>query len=1066
MPTALVFASTFFFTARGAQMQRTPLGMLRSLMNQLFDRDPTVRPQIREKYDRRCKQFGYGKRQWEWPQVMLEELLASAILASANQQHVMVFVDALDEAGAKSAQQLAEYFHRLVDHAEKMKLCIQVCISCRHYPIMESGQAIEIKVEDHNQQDIATYVQDKLVKTEAKDNASQKMREMLVEQLTQQANGVFQWVHIMIPLIERKVREGESFDDICCWLREVPADLEDVYTYILNDVIEKRNREQSFVFFQWVCLAERPLTVTEMRYALVAMNVREPLSPKKWERISGFIKSNEKMLSRIKALSGGLAEVVPSGDKNETVQVVHQSVNDFLRKKGLQALCHNIGMSMSSMNENTILSHCQATLYRSCLVYLATVHILAGTSGLKGTKEGLIQEYSLIHYATTNLFIHAEKAAEIRSDVLQDEKEILQRVLSFWVGSYQKLDEYNGLCPPRGTTLLHMAAAANLKDLIEPVVSDIQDVAIRNTDGDTALHLAARGGHVTAGKILRRKGADQEAKSHNGKTPLYEAASGGYTYFVKWLLEEGVNVEIGGSRGALQAASLGGYEGLVGILLQAGADVNAQDGQYGNALQAAAWRGSPETVQILLEAGADVNAQGGEYGNALQAAAYRESSEIVQMLLNAGADVNVQGGQYDNALQAAAYGESSETVQMLLNAGADVNVQGGQYGNALQAAAYGESSETVQMLLNAGADVNVQGGQYGNALQAAAHDGRPEKVQILLEAGADVNAQGGEYGNALQAAAYRESSETVQILLGAGADVNAQGGEYGNALQAAAYRESSETVQILLGAGADVNAQGGEYGNALQAAACDGSPEKVQILLEAGADVNARGGEYGSSLLAAIHEGYADEVQILLRAGADSLLKDKLGRTPLHIAASKNMLHIFRLFPQLASALNNYSDFLQTPLHLAVCHGHIRFAIALLNSGADPSLPDGYGRHIMDLASDHETLLQEIHCNHCSDLVLTPPDTQEVTVHRSVLKLIEAFPYSKSKSSWLILQQLGRYFLFLGQFNNARYLFQLHLRQGVSSKTDICQISCNMCNRIITGTRFKTPNSPGYFQSD
>lgn len=59
--------------------------------------------------------------------------------------------------------------------------------------------------------------------------------------------------------------------------------------------------------------------MTEMRYALVAMNVWEPLSPKKWERISGFIKSNEKMLLRIKALSGGLAEVVLSGDNNKTV---------------------------------------------------------------------------------------------------------------------------------------------------------------------------------------------------------------------------------------------------------------------------------------------------------------------------------------------------------------------------------------------------------------------------------------------------------------------------------------------------------------------------------------------------------------------------------------------------------------------------------------------------------------------------------------------------------------------------------------------------------------------------
>ncbi|KAJ9482639.1 hypothetical protein VN97_g10788, partial [Penicillium thymicola] len=295
--------------------------------------------------------------------------------------------------------------------------------------------------------------------------------------------------------------------------------------------------------------------------------------------------------------------------------------------------------------------------------------------------------------------------------------------------------------------------------------------------------------------------------------------------------------------------------------------------------------------------------------------------------------------------------------------------------------------------------------------------------------------------------------ETVQILLGAGADVNAQGGQYGNALQAAAWLGNAETVQILLGAGADVNAQGGHFGNALQAAASRGNAETVQILLGAGADVNAQGGRYGLPLLAAIHEGYVDQVQILLHAGAHSLLADELGRTPLHIAASKNKLHILRRFPQLLSALNKRSDFLQTPLHLAVCLGHIEFAIGLLNSGADPSLPDGYGKHVMDWASGHEALLQEIH-NHCPHLVFTPPDTQELSVHRSLYELIESHPYSKSKSSWPILQQLGRFFLFLGQFDNARYLFQLHLRQDASSKTDIWQISCNMCNQIITGTRF------------
>jgi hypothetical protein len=48
----------------------------------------------------------------------------------------------------------------------------------------------------------------------------------------------------------------------------------------------------------------------------------------------------------------------------------------------------------------------------------------------------------------------------------------------------------------------------------------------------------------------------------------------------------------------------------VKILLDANADI---------ALQAASVGGHERVVQMLLEAGTNVNAQGGEYGNALQA---------------------------------------------------------------------------------------------------------------------------------------------------------------------------------------------------------------------------------------------------------------------------------------------------------------------------------------------------------------------------------------------------------------------------------------------------------------
>ena len=58
---------------------------------------------------------------------------------------------------------------------------------------------------------------------------------------------------------------------------------------------------------------------------------------------------------------------------------------------------------------------------------------------------------------------------------------------------------------------------------------------------------------------------------------------------------------------------------------------------YGNILHAASCGGHNFIVQMLLEKGAEVNAQGGEYDNALQAASSRSYKKVVQMLLEKGA---------------------------------------------------------------------------------------------------------------------------------------------------------------------------------------------------------------------------------------------------------------------------------------------------------------------------------------------------------------------------------------------------------------------------------------------
>ncbi|CAG7916281.1 unnamed protein product [Penicillium olsonii] len=1233
----------FFFTARGTELQRTPLGMFRSLVNQLFIKDATTRQQIRETYRERREQFGYVEGDWSWPQAMLESLLEHVVLASSSQQLVTIFVDALDETGADSGIYLVNYFHRLLARADKRNATVRICISCRHYPILISVGAVEISVEEHNRQDIAIFVRDSLAQPEvdAIECPRDDMRRALISNLIDQANGVWQWARLIVPYTRQRLNEAQPFQIIYDWLREIPVDLEDMYQYILSHVIQDRNLKESLQLFQWLCLAERPLTLIELRYALASGNVGMSNTPKPMEQVSGFIDNNHRMKLRIKVLSAGLAEVVSSQDSNEIVQVVHKSVSDFLHKTGLAFLSDVLG-AISPLSEGGVVLQSQAILYRSCLTYLSIslysedllTHDDKKSENYGATRLRLSHAHPFLAYATLNVFIHARKAGDCRGSIMWNEEDILSQVESHWVSLHRLFHPWEPVYPPKGTALIHIAAAANLVDVIERLSSTNMELLIKDEDGNTALHIAARHGHITVGRILRRTLSPAECESTNlrGRTPLTEAASFGQLEFVEWLLRDGAQLKpkLGQSRSPIHEASLGGHRDIVKILLATGADVNtndhihgnalhaaircnltldssaivkmlldagvdcnaqngegqnalllaaslpqhynknnvmkmlinagadvnaqgregdtalqavaasfkvhsdsirllldaganvnmeggtfgtalqaavsgygdqsqsvrlllaaganvnAQGGEFGNALQSASYRPGSKVVRILLDAGAIVNAKGGLYGTALQAAAYHGSSEIVQMLLDSGADPNAQRGVYSTALQAAAYRGSNEIVRMLLDAGADVNTQGGKCDSALQAAAYEGNSDVVQTLLRAGADANAQGGGFGNSLQAAAFDGSSEIVHMLLKAGADPNIRGGLYGTPLQAAAYGNNSEITQILLDAGADSNVLGGHFGSSLEAAAYQENKDILQMLLTAGADPNAQGGLYGTSLQAAAFDGSSEIVHMLLDAGADVNAKGGAFGNAVQAAAYTGSSEIVQILIDAGADVIASsgiyvscfssavslgltdlvrilleaganiscvDELNQTPLHHAASANRVELLREFPVLLLPIDERSRLLQTPLHVALHRGHLEFAEALIEAGADPFIPDAYGKNALDWVVGNESLVNKIRILHPS-IVVTAEYIQYASIRRSIIQISETLIQSQLHFSWILFRELGRYLSLLGEIENARLLLQLNKPRGVFIPKRFEVLVCHQCENILDDVYF------------
>ena len=883
---------TFFLHRRGTDLQKTFKGLLRSLLYQIYRLYPLTRPKVLTAFEEK-KIFGEVGKAWDWQVSELQNLLSSAI--SSITWQMVIFVDALDEAG-EDARNIADYFHRLNDLAKQRSLPIRICMSCRHYPIVAARESLEIWVEKYNDNDIAAYVRNRL-RSGIEDKES---LENLEEDIINKAMGIFQWVCLVVPRVITWYIKGKSLKDIHTLLAKVPSDLKGVYQYIIEKTISHRSWAKSLHLMQWIYFAERPLSLTELRYALVAEKCSSAWP--RCEDVPDFVESDARMEKQITSLSGGLAEVkhnvsdvdtydsdasefatsesdtsesdIPESDTSDptmchsTVQFIHQSVNDYLLHGGLKllnALSEHIDSrdteQRSGVPTGQLVGRSHSRLVKACLSYLnwevaAQLDLIeeiekkyeetrtkyGGMMWPKRRRIQILQNLPVLLYVTRFCFRHMKKAEShgVFQDYVIQELRSSGKAFRGWLAVYRGLNDQHTIpILEIGSKLIHVASQFDVRTIVQALLRNGTFMDERDDQRNTALIHAARGGFTKLFDILVDAGANIETKNKSQRTPLAEAAENG-------------------------------QKQIVATLLSLKVQVNESTGYTGNALQSAVHSGPRDLAQMLISSGAEVNAQGGKFGNALQRACFNKDKDVVQLLLEEGADVNAQGGFHGNALQAACYGGNLAAIELLLENGAEINAQGGYCNNALQAAFYCGNRAVLKLLLKKGAEVNRQGGTCGNALQLACQDRPQDIVELLLEGGAEVNAQGGWYGNALQAACVHGRQAVAELLLKKGAKVNAQGGEYENALQAACLGGYRDLVQLLLDKGAEVNAQSSKYGSALQTACCGGNQDVVELLLENGAEINARGGEQGSAVQIATWKGHKAIVHLLLGDGASA----------------------------------------------------------------------------------------------------------------------------------------------------------------------------------------------------
>jgi ankyrin repeat protein len=163
--------------------------------------------------------------------------------------------------------------------------------------------------------------------------------------------------------------------------------------------------------------------------------------------------------------------------------------------------------------------------------------------------------------------------------------------------------------------------------------------------------------------------------------------------------------------------------------------------------------------------------------------------------------------------------------------------------------------------------------------------------------------------------------------------INATDSKDRTVLGRAARSGKKELVEFLLEKGASED---------IFAAAIVGQTDKVAAFLKQDPKlINARDSGGKTALHWAALYGQTKVMELLLAQKADVNSLDEDGFTPLHWAATFNQSDAVKLLLANKADMNiKVAKFGWTPLRLAVIHGHMATAEALLNGGADPNLKD------------------------------------------------------------------------------------------------------------------------------
>ncbi|GKT84145.1 PFS domain-containing protein [Colletotrichum tofieldiae] len=967
-PDANTAYTSFFFNARGDELEKSTAGLHRSLLLQVLERFPDLQSVLDDP-------LLVPRNQTSCPNnEVLRDLFRDAVM-NLGQRRLICFVDALDECDEEQVREMVTYFEDLADEATTGGIQLQICFSSRHYPHIEIQNGLKFTLEDQpgHEQDLEKYVRNCL--RVGKRSDAEEIKAGILEK----ANGVFMWVVLVVDILNKEYGRGR-ISAARKKLSEIPSRLSDLFKDILRR--DNENMDDLLLCIQWILYAKRPLTREEFYFAMLSGMPSEDLATYDPERIT-----SEDLDLFVISSSKGLAEITKS--KNATIQFIHESVRDFLIKdNGLQSLWPQLGGQFQNLSHDKLKECCHSYMNFATLNARTAQNSealpKANSNEAKELRRKTLADFPFLDYATEYVLHHGDLGAIAVSQL----GFLDQFPLQAWIQFTNILEKHEVRRYTPTADLTYILAERNLVRLLEARMETNPHVHVAGERYGFPMLAALANGHLLAAKTLlgqaagsqniedlftsldnmkswsfrRRQGPlhwaienrqealavslidsnniDLSMKDAKRRTALHWAAIFGDESTMKFLLEKmfgphGQNnvIETMSQPQVAQRSSVAASKAHA----ERTENINALDHNKKSPLSLAAENGHEAIVRMLLMWGASINTSHTTDSTGLYSAAYSGHTDIVKLLIENGAAVDYIDYNGRTALYAAARSGHTDIVKLLIKNGAAVDHTDSDRWMALHAAARSGHTDIVKLLIKNGAPVDYTDHNSRTPLDTAAGSGHTEIVKLLIENGAAVG-HTGHYGRtALHAAAGSGHTDIVKLLIKNGAPVDYTDHNSRTPLDTAAGSGHTDIVKLLIENGAAVG-RTGHYGNmALHDAARDGHTDIVKLLIIKNRAAVGHTYHNGKTALhAAARSGHTDTVKLLIENGAAVNHTGHYGNMALHDAARDGHTAVVKIL--LASGaqifINKKGWRGRTALHQAVQHGHIATITTLLNNGA------------------------------------------------------------------------------------------------------------------------------------